>query len=634
MTHQDLLSFAVAPIVGTSVLVCLALGTVSAQESTDDDFTGRVEIGYRAVEVGGEEGKYRQHIGLDDGPRLFGLGFTFRPSGDLQERLDLIDFDLDHVGGEPFESFRFKARKAGAYEFRYDRRKSDYFYEDIILPAALADHSLDNEGDISSFDFERIRDAASVKVTLTPRANINVGFDRYTKQGVRTLALDIQRDVFELERPISEQLDEFSVGFDYTWPRATLYLEETFERFESDGEIFTSGANQGLNPDNASGLDFFFLNQPYEFDSFRQTVGVNSRPTANLTVQASLIFETLDLNGTASERSQGTGFNGAPFSTDVTGVRQIDREFSLINAGVSYTVRPNIVLSGTLRRSDIDQDGEFTFGDDLGQGIWNIGTTGLEGGVLVGIAPQLTVNGGLRYETRDVDYDQTEGVPMLQSHTTDHVGVFTGMSWRPTRMVKVHAEVETGTFDDPFTLASPTDRVRFKVGTDLSHESGAFGKVTYLAYRLSNDNSLWESDSNQLNLRGGYRAGGLVTSVGYALVDVRREVDQSVVPLPGFGPTPPPFIYPVLFMADTNFVDGRLHWQAHERVTIGTDLRYYTSDGSFAVDRRDHRVFGEVGVGRGYTAGVSYRSIAYEETALGFNDYDANIVEFSLGYRF
>ena len=628
MTRQDLLSFARDTLVGAGLLACVAAGTASAQESDTEQFAGRVEIGYRAVDVGGEEGKYRQHIGLDDGPRLFGLGFAFRPSGDLQERVDRIDFNLDSVGGEPFESFRFNARKAGAYEFRYDRRKSDYFYEDIILPTALADHSLDNEGDISSFDFERIRDAASVKVMLTPDANINVGFDRYTKQGVRTLPIDIQRDVFEFEQPISERLEDFSVGFDYTWPKATLYLEEQFQRFESDGEIFTPGANPGLNPDNASSLDFFFLNQPYEFDSFRQTVGVNSRPTTNLTVQASVIFETLDLNGTASERSRGTGFNGAPFSTDVTGVRQISRDFSLIDAGVSYTVRPNVVLSGTIRRNDLDQEGEFTFGVDSGQGLWNTGTTGVEGGVLVGITPQVTVNGGLRYETRDVDYDQTEGVPMLQSHTTDHVGVFAGMSWRPTRMVKVHAEIETGTFDDPFTLASPTDRVRLKVGGDLSHTSGAFGSVTYLAHRLSNDNSLWESDSNQLNLRGGYRAAGVVASVGYALVDVRREVDQLV------NPGSNPFVFPVLFMADTNFVDGRLHWQAHERVTIGTDLRYYTTDGSFAVDRRDHRVFGEVGVGRGYTAGVSYRSIAYEETALGFNDYDANIVEFSLGYRF
>ena len=90
----------------------------------------------------------------------------------------------------------------------------------------------------------------------------------------------------------------------------------------------------------------------------------------------------------------------------------------------------------------------------------------------------------------------------------------------------------------------------------------------------------------------------------------------------------------MLLTADTNFDDGRLHWEAHERLTVGTDLRYYTNDGSFAVDRRDHRILGEVGVGRGYTAGISYRSIAYEETALGFNDYDAHIVEFSLGYRF
>ena len=598
-----------------------------AQDTGSDDLAGRVEIGYRSVGVDGREPKYQQHVNLDDGPRLFGLELAFRPSGDLRSQVEQIDLDLDHMGGDPYGSFRFSARKAGAYDVRYHHSTSDYFYEDIILPTALATPSLDDEGDVSSFDFQRVRDAASVRMSVTPDANLRVGFDRYAKRGGRTLPMDIQRDVFELERPVAEELDDFNIGFDYTWPKATLFLEERFQRFESTGEIFTAGLNEGLDPADTSRLDFFFLNQPYEYDSFRQTVGVNSRPTTKLTVQGSVVFETLDLDGTTAERSQGIDFRGGPFATNDTGIRTIDRDFSLLTAGVSYTVRPDVVVTGSVRRNDLDQDGEFTFGDDAGQGLWNIGTTQLEGGVLLGVAPRVTVNGGVRYETRDVEYDQSDGALLPHGRQTDHLGVFAGLGWRPSRRVKVHAEVETGTFDDPFTLASPTDRVRFKVGGDLSHGTGAFGSVTFLVYRLSNDNSGWESDRNQVNVRGGYRDDRLVASVGYALVDIRHEADRIVNPATG------PFFFPVLFNADTNFVDGRVHWVAHDWVTLGTDLRYYTNDGSFAVDRRDHRVFARVGLGGGYDAGLTYRSIKYEETALGFNDYEADLVELSLGYR-
>ena len=45
------------------------------------EFEGYVDVGAREVSVSGSEDKYRQHLNLDDGVRLFGAGVL---AGDTQ----------------------------------------------------------------------------------------------------------------------------------------------------------------------------------------------------------------------------------------------------------------------------------------------------------------------------------------------------------------------------------------------------------------------------------------------------------------------------------------------------------------------------------------------------------------------
>ncbi len=48
--------------------------------------------------------------------------------------------------------------------------------------------------------------------------------------------------------------------------------------------------------------------------------------------------------------------------------------------------------------------------------------------------------------------------------------------------------------------------------------------------------------------------------------------------------------------------------------------------------RNDLRAYVDVTVYENYLVNVGLRHIDYEETLRGFNDYDANIVEASIGY--
>jgi hypothetical protein len=66
---------------------------------------------------------------------------------------------------------------------------------------------------------------------------------------------------------------------------------------------------------------------------------------------------------------------------------------------------------------------------------------------------------------------------------------------------------------------------------------------------------------------------------------------------------------------------------------VGGDLRLYQNDGSFGLERDDYRAFVEVGFADAYTARLAYRTVDYSENAVSFDDYDADILEAAIGYR-
>jgi len=111
---------------------------------------------------------------------------------------------------------------------------------------------LDAEGDFTSFNVDRVRDHAKFDLTLTPRASLDFDFNRYTRTGDSTTQLDIQREIFELDRPINEINNEFGVAFQYRWDKVALVLQEQIRDFENAYEVFLPGSTDGTNPDNDS----------------------------------------------------------------------------------------------------------------------------------------------------------------------------------------------------------------------------------------------------------------------------------------------------------------------------------------------------------------------------------------------
>ena len=618
----------------------LAVGALAAPSialGDEGSLDGKIRLGYRFVDVGGAETKYREDLDLDEGARLFELRLDFEPSAGQRALADRIALDLDHFGGDPFESMHLSMRKFGRYDFRFRRTTSRYFYEDVFLPLELSTPSLSDAGDFHTFDFDRVRDSAELSWNLNARSKLSVGFERTTKRGDSTTTLDIQRDEFEMDRPVDESSDDLRLSFEHSWPRLTLVLEERILTYDNAVEIFLPGRSLGEDPNDATTLDFFFLDQPYEIDSNEHSVRINARPNDRWLVRAAALVQDLELSAEAEERSQGIDFAGRPFTTDDTGRGAVERDGELFDLDVSYLLNDRMALVGGFRSHSFDQDGAFDFAGDNHRGRWDVETTSGEIGFDAQVASDISLSLGILAESRDVEHaagsDGTLEDGAEQPESTDHTGYFARFGWRPSQNLRLDASLEDSSYDDPFTLSSPTDRQRWRLRVKAQRDNGLYFDGTLLAYRYENEDSGWDADRDHLSLRLGYRRSDLDVSLAYHRIDADRSVDQLVTTRPGFGGGQT-FLFPVLYTAESDFLDARVRYRTNDRVTCGARALLYENAGSFGLERNDLRGFIEVDLVRGYLAQIAYRTVDYEEEAASFDDYDADILELSVGYRF
>jgi len=613
-----------ASILAAAAVLCAAAALPALAQY--DDFSGGIRIGYRAVDVSGNDNKYREDIDLDDGPRLFELSFHFVPQeGDAAKQMvDRINLDVNNFGGDPFETLSLGVQRFDRFEFRYNRSKSEYFYNDTLgtLP------------DLHGFDFERVRDHASLDLDLTKRATFTFGFDRFTKTGNSTTTLDVQRDEFEFDKPIDESLNDYQVGFSYAWNEVTLTVEEQVRDYQNLYEIFLPGQSQGEDAEDSAVLDFFFLDQPYDYSANTHVARIVATP-GKWIVRGQVMLQDLDLDLSASESSSGTSFVGSPFTTNVNGRGQVDRQMDLFDLDLTYALNDRFAIIGGAYSRSLDQDGDFLFGDELNRGKWKIDTTGFEGGVEVVATDSITLSGGVRVESRDVDRgvleggEPGEGIDETESHSTDQTGFFGTFAYRPAGSAfRLTAEVDDSSYDDPFTETSPTDRLRWRVRGDYGLGHGFSVAGSYLSHTSDNNDSGWDSSYDQATLRLAYSDPKLSASLGYGLVDVERRIDKS--PLAGSNPIDLPVIF---YEINTDYVDGQLRWSATSTWVVGGSFRFYDNSGTFGLTRDDVRAFVDYVFPTGYTAGVAYRTVSYSEDANGLDDYDADILELSVGYR-
>jgi hypothetical protein len=601
----------------------LTTGSLRAgdEKKDNDGFSGSFMLGYRSVDIDGLETKYMEDVNLETGPRLFHLNLHYTPEGNLKKLFDRMDLRVYNFGGDPFESFSIDVVKYGKYKFKYDRKKSTYFYNDNF-----------EGGDYHTFDFDRINDNGFLKIWLGTNAHVYMDFNRWTKKGQSTTSLDLNRVEFEYDKAIDEDSMDITVGLDYATKGFSIVLEEKIQDYENANSYFLPGyADGGDFARYPSALYYFTLNMPYDMEGNTHTAKFSAHPFKNFMIKGSARIIKQDTKVSYYEDAAGVDYLGGMFMYTNGGSGDFTRKMNMYDVDFSYILSSKLAVVGSFNYSNFDQNGSFTNGAETVSADLKYETGGGEGGIQYQPSSKFGITVGYRFERRDVE-DEVE--IEQENSPTDRSGFFGNIKLKFSRSFALTADFQNGTYDNPFTLVSPTDYNRFRLTAKFKAKE-FYANASFLLNKSKNDDgaATWESTKNQFNLRLGYHGKVVKFFAGYASIDVTREGDRNIYYPPAWEGGDGSFAWDIMYEGTSGLFDAYLSFSLAKAWDLGGYFNSYKNTGSWELSRSTLKLFLKYACPSGLIGQLGYRMVDFKEKELGLNDYKANIFEISFGYK-
>lgn len=609
---------------------------------------GEMLFGYRLVNQGGHQPKYREDIDLEEGGRLLSGRMVLLPAGDREAGwFDRIEISGAGLGGDPYQAWGVEVRKAESYRLTARGRQSDYFQ-------ALT-------GELHSWDTRR--NHTDVDLRLTPGDNLELWgkFARFSKTGSRVTSRDISREEFLFDEPLDQSADTWAVGARYRFDATRVWLEQSFRNFDDNGGFGVRGLDQGLTPDEAY-LTFLEQREVRTSDTPITRGGLSTRfGDDRFRVDADFLTSDQSLDFSFSRIWEGGDFRELPFREEIAATGAVERRVRHGNAALLWDATDAVTASVRYRRRSWDQDGSNFVQTE--QELTDPGTISLDSrngvtsyrveldqftlGAEVAPSRTLAVFAELGITRRDqrFEFDDDDAHP----GQTDTTAYRFGFRLRPPGIFDMSASFARDDIDDPYTRVSPTEAETLKVRARL-RPGGRWQLVGNLTAR-NLDNVISRVDLNTLSWGGTvtYRGGEeRWIMAGYS----RLDHDSSV-----------PIVYRPFFagraedVADSRVASNVITVAAEYRagtspVTLLGRASYVTTEGELPTGGLAARLrsgnrhdidYGDWSLGlrylfdHGLYAHAMGRFVTYDEVsalASDGDDYNVSLVTVGFGLRF
>lgn len=654
---------------GSYLLLIAILGTLPAGAAEDGKtVTGGFEVGYRSVTVDGNEDKYREDVNLSDNAlRLFGLDLAWRP--ERSGALDDLTLEAQGLGGEPYESARLRARKSGLWDLKADFRSSSNFYRD-------AGYFFRDGGDLHSWDTKRAFYDLDFRVRATGWLTLRAGADRMNRDGSSTTSRDVQRDVFELQRPVDQTATNYWLGADFRLGWSDLTVEQRLASYENNW-VMTSGGNDGLEPGGAT-LIAYRQQQIQNGDAPVTRISLSGKPVEMLRFGIGYVRVGAKVDYSTNGAWDGLDYDAAPtgnapepYQTALNNAGSIERTVDVFSADMS--VRPVRQLELTLEgsRRSYDQDGTInsletqTGGKD--QGTYTVvgsvhNELQLDGSTLTArwqVVRALALSAGFGWQKRTASF-QIAGPDVVTTRTLYRVG----LRCRPKDVVDFGVDLERGNDEDPYTPVSPTDTQRVKADVNVRPGAGVRlgfrykdesrkNDLTYPLGRPTDDTPpATETGNASFDVTSwgatvGWSRGDRVDlTVAYDRTEIRS--DAAIVYVTGYTFVPLLDVFTTLdrtgYVSDQDAVFGQLRVSAGRGFSVGVSTSLVRNEGTFPVDWSRYGAEGRYQLASGVFARLAFDHYSLDETnpyagdpatpTPDVNDFDADLWTVSVGYRF
>ena len=241
-----------------------------------------LELGYRFVNVAGNEEMYRSQINEREGFLL--RSFTLSAGNGAESKLfDKLRIDVSDIGAGPAGAAKLEIGKSGVYAFKFSYARWQMFN---ALPAFA--NPLLNQGIVpGQHTYERLRNVYDAELRILPWGVFTpiFGYTYNLYSGPSTSTVYLGGDEFKLNQSFKSYDEEPRVGFDLNAGPVAVYFMQGWRRSHgTETSLLTPGT---ISPDTGNNTNTV-LNQQLSAISYSRTsvTDVNSPITT-----ASAVFQ-------------------------------------------------------------------------------------------------------------------------------------------------------------------------------------------------------------------------------------------------------------------------------------------------------------------------------------------------------
>lgn len=249
------------------------IGVASAQSLPLD-----VELGYRFVNVSGNQQMYRSQINEREGFLLRSLLLTAPGPTSF---FDTFRIDASDLGAGPAGSLSARAGLSGKYDLRLSYRRTELY---SALPG-FANPFLDQSIIPGESTYSRVRNVFDVELTLFPGSVITpiVGYTRNKYEGPGRSSYHVGEDEFRLTDSLDDVDQEVHVGAAFDTGAISGQVIQGWRKFhEVETQSLVAGAGNGDNSGTVLGV-------PVSLNDFNRTTKADTNtPVTNAFVTGRL----------------------------------------------------------------------------------------------------------------------------------------------------------------------------------------------------------------------------------------------------------------------------------------------------------------------------------------------------------
>lgn len=286
--------------VGLALLAVLLPSAAFAQNS---GFS--LELGYRWVDVTGNEDMYRSQVNEREGFILRSLAYNTTSGGGLADSISVNATDLSGV--TPWGSLRIDLAKHEGYKLHVGYRRTEAY----SALATFANPLLASGTIPGQHTYDRTRDVVDVDLEITPWKAITpiVGYSFGQYAGPGTTTYHVGLDEFLLKSDLKETDQEFRVGAAFDAGIVYGQVLQGWRFFKGAETLTLAGPTTGNNPETVLGKSLgatrINRNDETEVDTPVTNVYVGIKPVKSLKIIGSYVRAAGDSEGEYSESVAG-----------------------------------------------------------------------------------------------------------------------------------------------------------------------------------------------------------------------------------------------------------------------------------------------------------------------------------------